>query len=60
MPTVLLHSFFYFCYVLDVGNDPPRSVIGVLFNPKLMEFISFADMNLDDSSVILILTLMIC
>jgi hypothetical protein len=57
MPDVV---FFCFCYVLDVGSEPPRTVIGVLFNPKLMKFGSFADMNLYDSSAMLVLTLMVC
>jgi hypothetical protein len=43
MPAALFCSFL--CYVLDVCSEPPRTVIGVLFNPKLMKFGSFADMN---------------
>jgi hypothetical protein len=49
----------FLCYVLDVGSEPPRTVIRVLFNPKLMKFGSFADMKLYDSSAMLVLTLMI-
>jgi hypothetical protein len=60
MPVALFFSFLCFCYVLDVGSEPPRTVIGVLFNPKLMKFESFADMNLYDSSAMLVLTLLIC
>jgi hypothetical protein len=60
MPTALFCSFLYFCYVRDVGSEPPRTVIGVLFNPKLIKFGSFADMELYDSSAMLVLTSMIC
>jgi hypothetical protein len=60
MPTALFCSFLYFCYVFDVGSESPRTVIGVLFNPKSMIFESFADMNLYDSSVLIVLTSMIC
>jgi hypothetical protein len=60
LPTALFCSFLCFCYVLDVGSEPSRTVIGVLFNPKLLKFGSFADMNLYDSSAMLVLTLMIC
>jgi hypothetical protein len=59
MPAILFCSFFCFCYVLDVGNESPRTVIGS-FIPKLMKFGSFADMTLYDSSAMLILTSMIC
>jgi hypothetical protein len=51
MSAALFCSFLCFCYVLDVGNEPPRTVIGVLFNPKSMKFGSFVDMNLYDSSI---------
>jgi hypothetical protein len=60
MPTALFCSFLYFCYVLDVCSEPPRTVIGVLFNPNLMKFGSFADMNMHDSSTLLVLTLITC
>jgi hypothetical protein len=61
MPTTLFCSFLHFCYILNVCSEPPRTVIGVLFNPKLMKFgFFFADMNLYDSSAMLVLTLMIC
>jgi hypothetical protein len=60
MPAALFCSFLCFCYVIDVCSEPSRAVIGVLFNPKLMKFGSFADMNLYDSSAMFVLTLMIC
>jgi hypothetical protein len=60
MPATLFYSFLYFCYILDVCSEPPRIVIGVLFNPKLIKLGSFVDMNLYDFSEMLILTSMIC
>jgi hypothetical protein len=59
MLATLFYSFLCFCYVFDVCSEPSRTVIGVLFNPKLMKFGSFADMNFYDSSALLVLTLMI-
>jgi hypothetical protein len=35
--TTLFCSFLYFCYILNVCSEPPRTVIGVLFNPKSMK-----------------------
>jgi hypothetical protein len=60
MPAALFCIFLCFCYILDVCSEPPRTVIGVLFNQKLMKFGSSVDMNLYDSSAMLVLTLMIC
>jgi hypothetical protein len=60
MLAALFYSFLCFCYVLDVCNEPPRTLIGVLFNPKLMKFGSFPNMKLCDSFAMLVLTLMIC
>jgi hypothetical protein len=60
MHDVAFCFLFYFCYVFFVGGEPPRTVVGVLFNPKLMKFRSFANMKLYDSSAMLVLTLMIC
>jgi hypothetical protein len=60
MPATLFYSFLCFYYVLDVCSEHPRTVVGVLFNPKLMKFGSFADVNLYDSSAMFVLTLMIC
>jgi hypothetical protein len=60
MPTALFYNFLYFCYVLDICSKPPRIVIGVLFNLKLMKLGSFADMKLCDSYVMLIFTSTIC
>jgi hypothetical protein len=59
MSATLFCSFLCFCYVLDVDSEPPRTVMGVLFNPKLIKFESFVDMNLYDSSAMFVLTLMI-
>jgi hypothetical protein len=60
MPTNFFCNPLYFGYILDVGSEPSRTVIGVLFNPKLMKFRSFADMKLYESSAMLVLTSMIC
>jgi hypothetical protein len=60
MPTNFFCNLLCFGYVLDVGSEPRRTVIGVLFNPKLMKFGSFADMELYESSAMLVLTSMIC
>jgi hypothetical protein len=60
MPANIFCNLLYFGYVLDVGSEPPRTVIRVLFNPKLMKFGSFADIKLYESSAMLVLTSMIC
>jgi hypothetical protein len=60
MSAALFCSFLYFCCILNVCSEPSRTVIGVIFNPKLMKLGSFADMNLYDSSAMLVLTSMIC
>jgi hypothetical protein len=60
MSAALFCSFLYFCYILDVCSEPSRTVIRVIFNLKLMKLGSFADMNLYDSSAMLVLTSMIC
>jgi hypothetical protein len=60
MPANIFCNFLCFGYVLDVGSELTRTVIGVLFNPKLMKFVSFADMKLYESSAMLVLTSMIC
>jgi hypothetical protein len=60
MHDVVFYFLSCFCYILDVGSEPHRIVIGVLFDPNLMKFGSFADMKLYDSSATLVLTLIIC
>jgi hypothetical protein len=60
MPASTFCNLLCFGYVLDVGSEPPRTVIRVFFNPKLMKFGSFADMKLYESSAMLVLISMIC
>jgi hypothetical protein len=60
MPANIFCNLLYFGYVLDVVSEPPKIVIGVLFNPKLIKFGSLADIKLNESSTMFVLASMIC
>jgi hypothetical protein len=60
MPANIFCNLLCFGYVLDIVGEPPKTVIRVLFNPKLMKFGSFANIKLNESSAMFVLASMIC